>query len=401
MNILLITQWYPPVKSAASNRTSKMAYFLKKQGHNVTVLTGMPSYPTGILPKKYHWKLYCKEKIDDIDVLRTYEYPAPNQGVFKRLFNNFTFLISALIAILIIPKYDIVIVSSPPFLGGIAGLLAKQIWGAKFIFDVRDLWPDAAIELGFLHQVWLIKILKFLEMRYYKVADFILTATPSIKKDIIDKGIPENKVITLLNSVDTAVFKPLMSEREPYGFSKNDFVIAYTGNMGAAQGLETTIEAAKLLRKHSNIKFLFVGEGEEKEKLVDMAKGNNNIIFLPEKDREEIIKIINVSNIGNISLAKNKIFQQAIPSKTLEYFACGKPVIAGVSGTLKEIINESDAGVIYDVRNPKDLANKVLALSKKSILIKKMGHNARSLALKTFSNNSFRNTLAEFMDSLS
>lgn len=398
MNILLITQWYPPVKSAASNRTSKMAYFLKKQGHRVTVLTGMPSYPTGILPKKYASKLYFKEKIDDIDVLRTYEYPAPNQRVFKRLFNNFSFLVSALTAILIIPKYDIVIVSSPPFLGGITGLFAKQIWSAKFIFDVRDLWPQAAIELGFLRQGWLIKIFKSLEMRYYKKADYILTATPSIKNDIALKGIPENKIIVLLNSVDTTVFKPTKSKREPYGFSKNDFIFAYTGNIGAAQGLATTLKAAEILQKHPNIKFLFVGEGEEKEKLIEMAKNNPNVIFWPEKDRSEIINIINLSDIGNISLAKNKIFQQAIPSKTLEYFACGKPVIAAVSGTLKEIIFKSCTGVTYDIRNPKDLGDKILELSKKPESIKKMGYHARNLALKTFSNKTFKQTLNRLMD---
>lgn len=399
MKILLITQWYKPLRAAAANRTSRIAEYLA-QKHEVLVLTGMPSYPTGILPEKYRKKIIFREKIENVNILRTYEFPSPNTGTVKRLVNNISFLISSIIALCFLKRFDLIIVSSPPFISGIAGLFAKMIFRAKLIFDIRDLWPDSAIELGFLKPGLLETTLLNLEKKYYQASDKILTATPTIKNHLLAENIPANKIIALLNTVDTSLFYKQTIEKKEFGFKNSDFIIAYTGNIGAAQGLENTIKSAEILKNHSDIKFLFVGEGEEKLKLIDLVKTLklNNVIFWPEKTKIEIAKIINISDIGNIALAPQKLFQQAIPSKALEYFACAKPVVASLDGDLGRYIKEYQAGLIYSSNDPKSLADAILTIYKSKGLAQKMGSNAYKLVQEKFASSEFYRLAKESLE---
>lgn len=401
MKILLITQWYKPVQSAASNRTSRIAEYWQKKGHDVTVLTGLPSYPTGVLPQKYRRKLYFQEKIDGISILRTYEYPAPNAGVFKRLLNNFSFMFSASIAVRLLPKYDLVIVSSPAFLAGIAGLVASK---NKFIFDVRDLWPDSAIELGFTQNHFLITMLKKLERAYYNRADIVTVATPSQREHLIAENYQPDKIWELKNSVDTDFFKPLEVSRKTYelsAFDNDDFIIAFTGNLGAAQGLDITLKAAAKLKKYPKIKFLLVGEGEEKENLMQQKDKLKlgNVIFHSQISREEIRKIINFCDLGNISLKNKKIFQNAIPSKTLEFLSCGKPVIVGVDGYLKKLVIDNQVGISYKPGNADDMAKQILKFYQNKNN-RPAGKFCRETALKHFSAQVFYKNLDEILKKL-
>lgn len=401
MKILLITQWYKPI-NAPVKRMVRIAEHLAFKDHQVTVLTGMPSYPTGILPQKYKWKIWTKERENSIDIIRTYEYPTPNKGVFKRLFNNLSFIISASIAVLILPAYDIVIISSPSFLSGIPGLLASMRQKTYFIFDIRDLWPDSAVDLNFITKKWLINMLKWLEALYYRRAKIIFGATPGIINHLKSEKIPKEKLWLLLNSVDTTAFRPQKVSRKTYGFKENDFIVAYIGNHSTVQNLKTSILAARILKNKKDIKFLFVGEGEEKESLVELAQKLrlDNVIFWSLKKTEEVNKTINIVDICNISLAPIKIFQDAIPSKTSEYLSCGKPVIASVSGDLKKYIEGYQAGIIYKADNEKECAQAILKLYKNPNLKQKMGENARRLALDIFSNKKFYHILDEVFENL-
>lgn len=391
MKILLITQWYKPIKGAVKRMARIANHF--SENNEMTILTGLPSYPTGILPKEYHWKLWVNEKDGRAKVLRTYEYPSLNKGVLKRLLNNFSFMISSCIGALILPKQDIVIVTSPSFLSGIPALLARSL-GAKMIFDIRDLWPDSAIELGYLKGNLMIRTFKFLEKLYYKKATIITTATPSIREHLFQEGLPPEKVKLLLNSTDTDFFRPAKTDRRKYGFKADDFVLTYTGAHGPAQGLEAFVKTAANLKKYPKIKFFFVGEGEEKEKLIALAKKLNlrNILFHNEVPITEIVKMVNFSDIGLIGLAREKIFQQAMPTKASEYFACGKPVIATVGGTLKEYLHRYQTGFAV-AHNPKEIAEKILKIYQNPALKQKMGKDARKLALEVFSDKKFYQTL--------
>lgn len=405
MTILLISQYFPPVTGAAAKRTGKMARFLDEAGHQVTVLTGFPSYPTGELSKKYRGKLWHKEKDGDINIIRTWELAVSvTDNKIKRLINMISFAKSASIAARHLTKFDVVIVSSPSFLSGQAGLIASRNKKTKFIFDIRDLWPDSAIELGLIKKNgFLAHQAKKIEDRYYKRANKILTATPGIKQHLIDENIDENKITVLLNSVDTNLFKPEKSDLKKLGFSDDDFICGYVGNHSRIYDLETVLKTAQITQKNEKIKYLLIGEGEEKNKLQELAKKMNlaNVVFWPEKSLNGLPEIINLFSIGLVPISNLGVSQESFPSKTSEYLACGKPVAASLAGDLAKILKEHEAGLIYAPSDAEALSQIILDLYSNHDKTQKIAQNARNLALEVFSDQTFAEKLIQEFKSIS
>jgi len=396
MNVLLIGQYYPPVKGAGSRRAKRFADFLVEAGHKVTVLSGFPTYPTGVLEEKYHWKLWAWEKDGKIKILRVYEFPAPIDNTLKRMLNLASFTITSWFAAVILPIFDLVIVTSPPFLAGLAGIVAKRDTKTKFIFDIRDLWPDVTIDLNLLKPGILFDLLKKLEKTFYRKADHILTATERIRRKLILQGVRGEKVTTIYNSADINLFKP---RKKVSSDRKDSFKLIYVGNHSRVYNLENVLEAAKLLVENRKIEFIFVGEGESKNGLLELKNklALSNVTFLPEKTPQEVAELINSSDCGLISLDDKLTFQETVPAKTAEYLACGKPIIATIGGEVKRFIEENNAGLICEPKNPELLSQTILKLYKNKKMRQKMGINARNLALKTFSNSSAKKSLAKII----
>lgn len=402
-DILIISQYYKPIKAAASRRVGKIAEYLSQKGYRVTVLTGMPSYPTGILPQKYKGKIWCKEKDGKINVIRTYEYPVANEAFLKRLINYLSFMFSAFIGVLLIPRHDIIIVSSPPLFSAFAGLIGSIIKRSQFVLDVRDLWPDAAVDLGMVKPDSLsVRILSGLERICYRKAKKIMTATPALRMHLIEEKWPEEKVEVLINSVDTSLFSPQDVSREKYGFNNDDFILVYLGNHSRVYDLETVLRSAALLEGYPDIKFLLIGEGETKEDLHNLCRELRlrNVFFWPEQDPADVVNIINISDIGLIPIGTVPYFQEALPVKSSEYFACGKPVIAAIGGTMKNWIEEYKTGLIVRSGNAEAYKGAVLQLYRDRQKRQTMGDNARKLALDVFSDEKFYETLGRTIKSL-
>jgi len=373
----------------------RIAEFLSRR-NEVTVLTSLPSYPTGILPPSYRGKIFTKEKDGKVTILRVWDLPTPNKGFVRRTLNHLVFAFTATIAALSAKPFDIVIVSSPNFFSGISGILAAKIGKGKFIFDVRDLWPDSAFELGYKTNKVLKKILKAVEKYYYNTASKIFCATEEIRNTIVRAGIQENKVITLLNTVDINVFKPMKVSRSKFNLNENDFVIIYVGSLTQVQNLKTVIEAAEMLKKQLNIKFIMVGEGEDKENLIAQVEKLKlqNISFIDGQPTEKIVEMINVADLGLISLSKNKFFSDnALPTKTSEYLGCGKPIVACAGKNLKELIEKNKVGIVVPPGDSKALAKAILELYKNPELTKKISLNARKLVVEHFSDENFYQVL--------
>ncbi|MFA6492769.1 MAG: glycosyltransferase family 4 protein [Patescibacteria group bacterium] len=372
-----------------------MAEFLAEK-NDVTVLTSLPSYPTGILPKEYRGKLWVKSFENNVRIFRVWDFPTPNMGFIKRTINHLMFVFSSCIAVIFMQSFDLVIVSSPNFFSGLAGLFARRIGRGKFIFDVRDLWPDSAFELGYKSNGFIKKILKSLEKYYYIRANKIFCATGEIRKTIIEMGIPQNRVVTLLNTVNTDVFKPIKVDRKKLGFSLEDFLIIYVGSLTQVQNLKTVIEAAVILKKYPKIKILMVGEGEDKGNLITAAKKANlkNMSFINGQPTEKIVELINGADLGLISLSKNKFFSDnALPTKTSEYLGCGKPIIACAGKNLKSLIEENQVGTVVNPGASNDLAQAILDLYQNKAKLKKYSQNARKLAIEQFSDQNFYKVL--------
>ncbi len=396
MKILLITQYYNPVKGAAAKRTGKMAQFLNTAGHDVTVLTGFPSYPTGILAKKYQSKLWFHEVINEIKITRVWELPvSTSDSTIKRLLNLVSFAKTSAWYGLFHHKFDMVIVSSPNFLSGYAGLYSAGK-NAKFYFDIRDLWPDSAVQLGVLpEEGFLTNWLKKLEKKYYDRATKIFTATPGIKDHLLTEEIPADKIEVLLNSVDTNLFSPKKVNKTKFELDETDFVCGYIGNMSRVYDLETVIKTAQKLKDYPEIKFVLVGEGESKSKVQVMAKnmGLNNVIFIPETPLQELPEIINSFDLGLAPIAKIGVSQESFPSKVSEYLACSVPVLASLAGDMAKTIKEHEVGLIYEPGDAEALANYILKLSRDNLSMQIMSLNARQLALKMFSDEIFSEKL--------
>ncbi len=390
MRILLISHWYKPVKSPVK-RMVRIAEYLAKI-HDITVLTSLPSYPTGILPSEYQGKIFVKSNENKVNLIRLWDLPTPNKGFLRRTCNHIMFLLSASMAVFFMKPYELVIVSSPSFLSTLAGILAAKISGGYFIFDVRDLWPDSAFELGYKVNRFMKWFLKSLEKYFYNKAHKIFTATEEIRKAIIQMNISQEKIITLVNTVNVNIFRPKKISRAKFALDDNDFVIIYVGSLTQVQNLTTVIEAANLIKNYPNIKILLVGEGEDKENLINQTQDLKlkNIIFIGGQPTEKIIELINVSNLGLISLSTNKFFSDnALPTKTSEYLGCGKPIVACAGKNLRQLIEPNQAGIIVNPGNSRELAKAILKLYNNPKLLLKYSSNARKLAIERFSDKNF------------
>lgn len=402
MRVLFITQWYKPVKSPVK-RMARIAEFLA-QNHDVTVLTSLPSYPTGILPIEYRGKLWSLKKERPksngslLEIIRIWDFPTPNKGFIKRTINHLIFVLAACLTVFFLKPFDLVIVSSPNFFSGLAGLFAAKIGKGNFIFDVRDLWPDSAFELGYKPKAFIKKCLKFLEKLYYQKAKKIFCATDEIKQTIVQNGIPNHKVITLVNTVDINLFKPIKISKNKLRLSNKDFVIIYVGSLTIVQNLQTVIEAGLILKKYKNIKIIMVGEGEDKNNLVKSAKkyNLNNISFISGQTSEKVVELINAADLGLISLSKNKFFSDyALPTKTSEYLGCGKPIVACAGKNLKKLIEKNQVGVVVPPGDSQGLAKAIIDLYQNKTKLTKYSGNARDLAIRQFSDQIFYRVLNE------
>ena len=401
MRALLITHWYKPVKSPVK-RMGRIADFLSRY-YKTTVVTSLPSYPTGVLPSEYRGKLYDKKQDGKIEIIRVWDYPTPNMGFFKRALSHMAFVISSAIAAFILPPQDLVIVSSPSFFAGLSGIFASWIGKRKFIYDVRDLWPDSAFELGYKVR-WPVRVtLKALEKFFYARARKIFCATSEIRKTIIRMGFPASKVVTLVNTVDIDVFKPIKISRAKLKLREDDFIIVYIGSLTQVQNLKTAIEAANIIRNFPKIKFLLVGEGEDKENLINQARilELQNITFIDGQPTEKIIELINASDLALISLSTNNFFSDnALPTKTSEYLGCGKPILTCAGKNLKELIETNNVGAVVPPGDSKGLAKAILKLYKNPKMMAAYSKNARELALEQFSDKNFFSILEESLKDL-
>lgn len=394
MRALLISHWYKPVKSPVK-RMARIAEFLA-ESYETTVLTSLPSYPTGILPAEYRGKLLDIARDGSIKIVRVWDLPTPNKGLIRRTINHLVFLKAAMIAVFLMKPFDLVIVSSPNFFSGLAGLFATWISKGDFIFDVRDLWPDSAFELGYRPRSFLMKPLKALEKFYYSKAKKIFCATGEIRNTIVKMGIPAEKVVTLVNTVDIDLFRPLKIFRQKLKLDPKDFIVLYIGSLTQVQNLKTVIEAANILKEQPRIKILMVGEGEDKENLISQAKKLKlkNMVFIKGQPTEKIIDYINAADIGLISLSTNKFFSDnALPTKTSEYLGCGKPIVACAGKNLKELIEKNQVGIVVSPGDSLMLSKAILELYQNNAKLKKFSTNARELAVHRFSDESFYRVL--------
>ena len=388
MKILYVTQYFYPEICATTNRALANVRLFADKGHDVTVLTEMPNHPKGIIFPKYRKKIFVKEIYENFKILRVWVFTSKRKNFLTRILFYTSFMFTGIFfALLNWKKYDIVYVTSPPLFVGPIGLFLKKIFPkTKFVFEVRDVWPDVAVEIGELKNPKIIKLSHHIASKAYLCADKIICVTQSFKKRLLNKGISENKISVHYNGSDLQ-FKKIQKKQELVKKYKleNKFVVLYAGNLGLAQNIETILFAAKILEKE-NIIFLLIGSGPKETELKNIVKKENikNVLFLGEIQKEQMNRFFALADCGIIPLKNSNIFRETIPSKLFDYMSAELPIILGVEGEAKKILEKSQAGVYYEPDNFKQLAEKIIFLKTNKKMLKEMSSKGREFVEKNF-----------------
>jgi colanic acid biosynthesis glycosyl transferase WcaI len=388
MKILYISQYFPPEMGAPAARVSELARHWVQSGHQVTVLTGFPNHPTGTIPAEYRSKfrhLIYRERVDGIDVVRTWLLPFPNRRAYERVLNYLSFCMSSSITGSFLSQPDVIIASTPQLFVGLSGWWLGRVRKAPFILEVRDLWPDSITASGMGREGSMpIRILRAVAGFLYRSCEHIVVVTPAFREILVSKwGIPSEKISIVENGVETDLFTPdgrRDAAKSTLGI-QGRFIVSYIGTLGLAHGLSTVLQgAAQLQATLPEIVFLFVGEGADKGRLVSRAqdKGLLNVLFLPQQPREKIPSIIRASDVCLVPLRKADVFKTVIPTKMLEFMACGRPVILGVDGQARQVLDEAQAGVFVEPENQVALVQAINHLYQDSAHRETLGRNGRN-----------------------
>lgn len=393
MNILLIHQYFLEDDDPGGSRFNEMTKVWTDQGHNITVLAGMMHYGGTEKRDEYKGKFTYFRQQNEISVWRCHVSEHYNANFIGRLWAYFSFVFSSIWAGLFRTKgkFDVILVTSPPLFVGITAYVLSKIKRVPFIFEVRDLWPESAIDTGVLKSNLLMKLAYKFERFIYKKASLINTLTPAFRqKLIVDKKVNKDKVIFIPNAADFSLSDELLTSfdikkfREQNGF-ENKFVITYVGAHGVANHLQQILETGKLL-EDTNVLFLLIGQGMEKNKLMQLAKSMKcvNVRFIDPVPKKEVFKYILASEMGTSVLKKVDTFKTIYSNKTFDYMSCKKPILMAIDGVSRELVEAADAGVFVEPENPKDFASKVRFYLGNKELLKKQGENGYLYSKKHF-----------------
>ena len=398
LKLLILTQYFPPEVGAPQNRLFELAVRLQKSGVDVTVLTAMPNYPEMKIHEAYRGKRYVYEELQGLKIHRSRIYVPTSKSFVKRLVNYFSFVhTSAMCGTFKIKgDFDYLMCESPPLFLGLSALWLRKRKKAKMIFNVSDLWPETAEKLGLVNNKLLLGISYKLEAYLYKKSVLITGQTQGICENISSR-FPQKKTYWLPNGVDVSYYdvnKIKSSWRTENGFSTDDFLLLYAGIIGYAQGLDVILEAAEKTKAYPRIKYILLGSGPEKERLLELKEKKQlaNVIFCNGVGKDKMPFIVSAIDAAIIPLKRLDIFKGAIPSKIFENLAMKKPVILGVEGEAKALfVDEGKCALAYEPENATDLAEKTLYLYSNSRLVKEMGENGLAYVTEKFN----RDTIAK------
>lgn len=386
MKILYVSQHYPPEMGALAGRAAELSKHWAALGHRASVLTGFPNHPSGVVVPEYRDKfhrLFYREQVEGVDVVRTWLLPYPNRKPLERMLNYGSFCASASVCGAFLGRPDVVIGTSPPLPIAIAGYNVARVKRVPFIFEVRDLWPESLEGVGLSGEHsrmyrMVARIVRFL----YKHSDHIVVVTPVFKEYLHEKwGVPLEKMSIVVNGVETDRFLPAVPSedvRQKFGVT-GKFIVSYVGTMGMAHGLETVLGAAMLLRDTPEIVLLLVGDGGNRENLQEMARirGLTNVIFTGQQSRESVPEVINTSDVCLVMLKDEDVFKTVIPTKMLEFMSCARPVVLSVGGQAEQILNEAGAGVSVKAGDAVAVAGAIRRMYEDAELRRRSGENGR------------------------
>lgn len=361
MKILFITDNFPPEVNAPATRTYDHCKEWVRSGADVTVITGAPNFPHGTVYPGYKNKIYQKETLHGIKVIRVWTYLSANEGVVRRIVDYISFAFSSF-GIGLFKKADIIVATSPQFFTTFSGFALSKIKRVPWIFELRDLWPESIKTVGAMKSNFALRMLEKIELFLYRDAAQVVALTEAFKSNLKSRGIPEGKIKVITNGSNLELFTPIGKDKSLMRKLGLDgkFVIGYIGTHGMAHSLEFIVNALEKIQ-NGKIVFLFIGDGARKKDVVNITSQKRlaNVIFLDPIPKEQVPSYMSLMDVALVPLLRSETFKTVIPSKIFEAAAMHKPILLGVDGQAREIVEKYGAGLYFEPENESDFVKNV------------------------------------------
>lgn len=392
VKILFLHQHFAPETVGTSTRAVEIVEYLVQRGHEITVITGIPSHPSTIRNGEVSRKQPRRETLYGADVHRVWAFGSTGADVFwRRMLTYASFMVlGGFKALFTRGKFDAMVVISP-LPNGVSGWLVSKLRGIPMMFDVCDIWPDCAVAVGMMKQPLLVRVAFWLEKRIYNASERVGVVTRGFTENIAAKGVPRKKISLLPDWVDPDLYDPAKVDREAarqkYELD-GKYVVSFLGNFGLLMGLEAILETARLVQEQDpEILFLFVGKGAALPMMEEKIKKDNlrNVRIIAYRPREEVPAMLQASDVLIVTYMKSDLTMITVPSKIYEYLSIARPIVAGVQGVVSEIVTESGAALVSPSRDPQEMANHILTLKNDPERGDAMGLSGRQYAIEHFS----------------
>jgi len=388
------------LEDAGGTRHYETACFLRENGHKVTIIASPVNYLTGKTKSRMVW---IDRQVDEnnIEILRTYTYPALHRSFVHRVISFLSFMVSSFLVALSLRKVDLVWGTSPPIFQGFTAWLVARLKGAIFLFEVRDLWPEFAIAIGVLKNPLLIRLSYWLERFLYTYADQVIVNSPGFLEHVKKQGAKAVKLIP--NGADSEMFKSSLGneQKAAWGLAGKTIVL-YAGAHGLSNDLMVVLQAAEKIQGRKDIAFVLVGDGKEKDDLINQSEilKLDNVHFFPPVTKSVIADVFAGSDICLAILKPLEWYKTTYPNKVFDAMAAGKPVILCIDGVIRELVERAGAGVFVEPGNTEELAAAVTKLADNPQLCRKMGEAGKAIIQQEFSRGNISNELMALMEEL-
>jgi len=402
LRILFVSYFCPPEVAAPASRVIENASRLATMGHDVTILTGLPNHPLGRVFGGYRRRLYQSESMNGVRVLRVCSWIAPNTGAVNRLSSQLSLMCAQIIGGLFAGRMDVVVGTSPPLFQAFAGWAISAFSRCPFVFEVRDLWPENMVAVGAVRSGTGIRLLSLLERFLTRRAARLVAVTQGFADYYLQKGVPADRIGVVTNGVDLEEYRPVPYPVELARELNLDgkFVAGYLGTVGINHGLRTILDAAEVLHAHRDVVFVVVGDGAERAALEaeSARRGLDNVRFLGERTRAEMPAFHALCDVVMILLKRAPYFHRVLPSKIFVCMGLERPILLGVDGEARRIVEEAGAGLFVEPEHSPAVADAVLRLRRMKAegTLDSMGRAGRAFVARRFD----RNALARDLDKL-
>jgi colanic acid biosynthesis glycosyl transferase WcaI len=385
MRILFLADNFPPERNAQAARVYERACYWVKWGHAVTVITSAPNFPDGKLFPGYRNCWRQVEEIDGIRVVRVKTLITSNKGTILRILDFLSYMVMAFLAGLGERRPDLIAASSPQFFAAVGAWALSATRRLPFVLELSDLWPESIVAVGAMRRNFALRWLERLELFLYRRAARIVVLTNAFKQNLVQRGVPEEKIDVVINGVDLPRYAP--RERDAalaasFGIAESDFVVGYIGTHGMAHGLQNVLSTAALIDS-TCVRFLFVGAGSEREMLIAEAhrQGLSNVVFVPAQPKEMMPEFWSLCDVALIHLKNAPTFATVIPSKIFEAMGMGLPILlAAPKGEASDLVERESVGLWAPSNDPRVLADAVLLLKQDHGLLSKLAAQSRAMA---------------------